>query len=85
MAKASATGKFIIGSNSLDLEDEHESRRERRLSLFARGSAYCSFEYSALAYLRMGMSGPASFQRAKKSLHGQASVLKHRVHWSGMR
>ena len=28
---------------------------------------YCSFAYSALASFRMGMSGSASFQRAKKS------------------
>src|ERR1700730_13977256 len=28
---------------------------------------YCSFAYSALACLRTGMSGSASFQRAKKS------------------
>jgi len=30
-------------------------------------SRYCSFAYSALACFRMGMSGSASFQRAKKS------------------
>ena len=29
--------------------------------------SYCSFAYSALACFRMGMSGSASFQRAKKS------------------
>jgi 3'-phosphoadenosine 5'-phosphosulfate (PAPS) 3'-phosphatase len=29
--------------------------------------SYCSFAYSALASLRVGMSGAASFQRAKKS------------------
>jgi len=29
---------------------------------------YCSFAYSALACLRMGMSASASFQRVKKSL-----------------
>src|ERR1700731_734688 len=28
---------------------------------------YCSFAYSALASLRMGMSGSASFQRVRKS------------------
>ena len=28
---------------------------------------YCNFAYSALASFRMGMSGSASFQRAKKS------------------
>jgi hypothetical protein len=28
---------------------------------------YCNFAYSALACLRMGMSGSASFHRAKKS------------------
>jgi hypothetical protein len=28
---------------------------------------YCSFAYSALASFRMGMSGSASFQRARKS------------------
>jgi hypothetical protein len=28
---------------------------------------HCSFAYSALASFRMGMSGSASFQRAKKS------------------
>ncbi len=30
-------------------------------------TCYCSFAYSALASFRMGMSGSASFQRAKKS------------------
>jgi hypothetical protein len=33
-----------------------------------RMSAHCSFAYSALACLRMGMSGSASFQRVRKSL-----------------
>jgi hypothetical protein len=28
---------------------------------------YCNFAYSALASFRMGMSGSASFQRAKTS------------------
>ena len=32
-----------------------------------RQTVYCNFAYSALACLRMGMSGSASFQRAKKS------------------
>ena len=30
-------------------------------------ASHCSFAYSALASFRMGMSGSASFQRAKKS------------------
>ena len=30
-------------------------------------SRYCKFAYSAFACFRMGMSGSASFQRAKKS------------------
>ena len=30
-------------------------------------AGYCSFAYSALASFSMGMSGSASFQRAKKS------------------
>ena len=30
-------------------------------------SSHCSFAYSALASFRMGMSGSASFQRARKS------------------
>ena len=29
---------------------------------------YCNFAYSALASFRMGMSGSASFHRARKSL-----------------
>jgi len=29
---------------------------------------YCSFAYSALASLKMGMSGSASFQSVRKSL-----------------
>jgi len=29
---------------------------------------HCSFAYSALAAIRMGMSGSASFQRVRKSL-----------------
>jgi hypothetical protein len=34
---------------------------------FGKG-LHCSFAYSALASLRMGMSGSASFQRVRKSL-----------------
>ena len=34
---------------------------------FSEWSSYCSLTYSALACFRMGMSGSASFQRAKKS------------------
>jgi hypothetical protein len=30
-------------------------------------NGYCNFPYSALASFRMGMSGSASFQRARKS------------------
>jgi hypothetical protein len=33
-----------------------------------RSPGYCSFEYSTLASFRIGISGSASFQRAKKSL-----------------
>jgi hypothetical protein len=35
---------------------------------------YCSFAYSALACLRMGMSGSASFQRVKKSLQAAGAL-----------
>jgi len=42
-----------------------------RALLIRRGrtsSRYCSFTYSALGSVRMGMSGSASFQRLRKSL-----------------
>ena len=39
--------------------------RHQRAS--TRSRYYCSFAYSALASFKMGMSGSASFQRAKKS------------------
>jgi serine/threonine protein kinase len=41
----------------------HEIDELRRETL----ASYCSFEYSVLACFRMGMSGSASFQRAKNS------------------
>jgi hypothetical protein len=41
-------------------------KTEPLAKLFPTGS-YCSFAYSALASFRMGMSGSASFQRAKNS------------------
>jgi hypothetical protein len=37
---------------------------------------YCKFAYSALACLRMGMSGSASFHRVRKSL-AQVEVLAY--------
>ena len=37
--------------------------------------AYCSFAYSALACFRMGMSGSASFQRAKKSWYAACAFV----------
>src|SRR5262250_1378268 len=37
---------------------------------------YCSLAYSALACFRMGMSGSASFQRAKKRSLRQAHALE---------
>ena len=37
---------------------------------------YCSLAYSALACLKMGMSGSASFQRAKKRSLRQAHALE---------
>jgi hypothetical protein len=40
----------------------HSKRRGRTFY------GYCSFAYSALACFRMGMSGSASFQSARKSL-----------------
>src|ERR1700746_2264480 len=33
----------------------------------ANETAHCNFAYSALAFFRMGMSGSASFQRARNS------------------
>src|SRR5438874_1225399 len=40
---------------------------EGQLQCRATHRGYCSFAYSALACFRMGMSGSASFQRARKS------------------
>ncbi len=43
-------------------------RGAREIARAKQPRNYCSFAYSALASLRMGMSGSASFQSAKKSL-----------------
>ena len=44
-----------------------------RVRLFSQ-EPYCNFAYSALACFRMGMSGSASFQIAKKDLQGVTNV-----------
>ena len=47
--------------------DEGRDEDPRQAERIAPQSLHCSFAYSALASFRMGMSGSASFQRAKKS------------------
>src|SRR5207244_12323338 len=42
---------------------------------FSEWSSYCSLTYSALACFRMGMSGSASFQRAKKSWYAAFALV----------
>jgi hypothetical protein len=52
------------------LRRPHDGKFMRRSSFWKRGPErgdYFSFAYSALACLRMGMSGSASFQRVRKS------------------
>ena len=47
--------------------ENYSARRTGGWSVGSDLRPYCSFAYSALACFRMGMSGSASFQRAKKS------------------
>jgi hypothetical protein len=51
------------------LEHRMERLQREALRLIARDRElnYFTFSYSALVSFRTGMSGPASFQRAKKS------------------
>ena len=48
-----------------DVPTNHDVENCQDYSTFALN--YCSFAYSALACLRMGMSGSASFQIVRKS------------------
>src|SRR5207245_7522516 len=53
------------------LAQEHPRPRHRSAKQQAKRqdlARYCSFAYSVLACFRMGISGSASFQRARKSL-----------------
>ncbi len=43
------------------------SEQSRKPAIVGWPRIYCSFAYSAFASFRIGMSGSASFQRARKS------------------
>src|ERR1700678_2015340 len=76
--EASPSERLIVGvtvrcEKALDCERKRLIRqltktRHANHPRFISLSGYCSFAYSALACLRMGMSGSASFQRVRKSL-----------------
>ena len=53
-----------------------ERNKERRNRVSLAVASHCSFAYSALASFRMGMSGSASFQRAKEALLRQTHALQ---------
>jgi len=50
------------------ITDLYRQRQQASAPSLRFGRHYCSLVYSAFACFRMGMSGSASFQRAKKSL-----------------
>jgi len=63
--KYSAECRIMIGivEEACDRHSVAKNSKRQGQGLFR----YCNFAYSALAYFRMGMSGSASFQSAKKS------------------
>jgi hypothetical protein len=52
---------------SPETRSDYDSRYRARSRLRLSSNSYCSFAYSALASLRMGMLGSASFQSVRKS------------------
>ena len=70
MMKAQESMLKAILRNGLNVvnsvADDQTSELERQG--FSQTTAHCNFAYSALAFLRIGISGSASFQRVRKSL-----------------
>ena len=56
---------LLLALNQVSSELRLQSGRKNHRG---RCRYHCNFAYSALASLRMGMSGSASFQRVRKSL-----------------
>ena len=61
-----------LGSTGTIWKKKKSRRKKKRKKRFdmhrpSHGRSYFSFAYSALAAMRMGMSGSASFQRVRKS------------------